>query len=464
MGSPLKIWERMGGRGKCVAGGLVLCGTGAAVLMSSWAPTSDTAVRLRGVVHLFNWLFRGSNASDGAWAETLGALHEAALDAEREGLGDDAAADAAKRALFGAQLAGLTGRGNAFSALGRALARKDAAAVLRRRRAFAEYYGARRGDVAKRGKPRKTIVIAGLPRTGSTFLHRLLACDAATRSPLWWEQMHDDPAPAAAGCLETDPRAAEVAKSLDAMFAVSPNALAEFNKFHKLGTLEVEECAPFLRRYYNDMDSSLMAPSALETRARWLDDEKVDRSFVARHLLAWLALQGNDRPWVLKAPLFTSFLPQLDAALDDDDALFVFTSRDPTKLVPSTCGMAEVAACLKADWTTCTLPALGASVARRMADWAARQKAFVDAKKGRGSNVLCLRYEDVVADPMAAVARIYESSGRVLTDETAATMRAHLDRNAQHRHGRPDYSMAKFGLEPATLEATFADYKRDFHV
>ena len=68
--------------------------------------------------------------------------------------------------------------------------------------------------------------------------------------------MHDDPAPAVS---PDDPRAAEVARALRGLAAISPNALAEFDKFHKLGSGEVEECAPFLRRYYNDMDSVLFA-------------------------------------------------------------------------------------------------------------------------------------------------------------------------------------------------------------
>ena len=97
--------------------------------------------------------------------------------------------------------------------------------------------------------------------------------------------------------------------------AISPNALAEFDKFHKLGSGEVEECAPFLRRYYNDMDSVLFAPRALDARSRWLRDPAVDKSFLARHLVAWLRLQNADKAWILKAPLFTYFLDELEGEI-----------------------------------------------------------------------------------------------------------------------------------------------------
>ena len=45
-----------------------------------------------------------------------------------------------------------------------------------------------------------------------------------------------------------------------------------------------------------------------------------------------------------------------------------------------------------------------------------------------------------------------------------AKMAAHLANNAKHRHGRPDYSIAKFGLDDAGLASDFAAYKADFGV
>ncbi|KAK7230419.1 protein kinase regulator, partial [Aureococcus anophagefferens] len=73
---------------------------------------------------------------------------------------------------------------------------------------------------------------------------------------------------------------------------VVPNRAAK--GFHKLGSGEVEECAPFLRRYYNDMDSVLFAPRALDARSRWLRDPAVDKSFLVRHLVAWLRGSSDD--------------------------------------------------------------------------------------------------------------------------------------------------------------------------
>jgi len=58
---------------------------------------------------------------------------------------------------------------------------------------------------------RRPLFITGLPRSGTTFLHALLAQDPAHRAPQVWEVMHPSPPPEAAsyGC---DPRISATAR------------------------------------------------------------------------------------------------------------------------------------------------------------------------------------------------------------------------------------------------------------
>ena len=42
---------------------------------------------------------------------------------------------------------------------------------------------------------RRPLFITGLPRTGSTLLHALLAQDVSCRAPQTWEVMHPSPPP-----------------------------------------------------------------------------------------------------------------------------------------------------------------------------------------------------------------------------------------------------------------------------
>ena len=105
--------------------------------------------------------------------------------------------------------------------------------------------------------------------------------------------------------------------------------------------------------------------------------------------------------------------------------------------------MAEVSAALKAAWTTPDfLHLLGEAVAGRLAAWAGLQADFAT----RRPDAVRVAYDDLVADPLAVVGRVYAAAGRTLTPETRAAMDRHLAENRQHKHGRAAYSLAKFGL------------------
>lgn len=390
----------------------------------------------------------------------------------RAAFSDDEAADSAKRSLFMMQVRGVFEAGNSFSAFGQITVMKDLMKCLGRRIAFAEECSRSLTPSSRDSVGPGVVIIAGLPRTGSTMLHRLLAADSTTRTPLWWEQMHDDPRPCPPSDLLTDPRAVEVQKDIDKIGVVSPNAVDELNKFHKIGSTEVEECAPFIRRYFNDMDGLYMTPKCIRDREVWCSSTQVDRTFLVKHLKAWLSLQGTAFPtgsehrWVLKAPIFTVFLPELEAGFPG--ATFVFTSRDPKNVIPSTCGLVEVAAAFKADWgsdPSVLMTRIGEYVLKRMELFAALQSKFVKGRGGKeGKGVTCVRYQDVMEDKLRSTRKIYSAAGREIGEEAMREMKEHLDANAQHKHGRAEYGLEKFGLSEMRVGEVMKDYKEEFGV
>jgi len=430
------------------------------LLVATSPAGQPSVVRLRNAWHLLNALDPQAKLIKFPAAK-LKEKHDAVLEAEKAAFGDSPASTAAKRALFDIQCDGVTGEGNKFTAAGRLMLGKDIAKRLDRRMRFAKLLTDNAELKAKSQRPIVSpVIIAGLPRTGSTFLHRLLAADPSTRSPLWWEQMHNDEdvTPPDEANLLTDPRIGPVAKAFDAVKAISPNAVKEFYKFHRMEATDVEECAPFLRRYFWDMEGASISADALAKRTAWLQSEQVDRSFLATELRAWLALHGSEASnsnWVLKAPLFTAFLWELAAAFPD--AAFVFTSRDPIQMMPSTCGMAEAFAGLQMRYDD-GLAVLGKAIASRMHQYATSQLAFCKTPPKGLKKPITLRYKEVLAKPMDAVRDIYKATGRPLSDAVVQTMAAHLAANKQHKEGRPDYSLAKFGLDKAEQEALFKEY------
>lgn len=412
-------------------------------------------VKLRGVFWAANWLCRVVGIGTTCDVDGLTDLHEQALAAEHVAFGDDAAADAAKRSLFRIQLHGVDAPGNRFTPLGRSIFGRDLAKRLRRRIRLANAVAA----APKRAIDAPVVIVAGLPRTGSTLLHRLLCADAAARSPRYWEFMHDDAGEAVAGedAVEDERRAAAVEAGFDKLAALSPNGLDEFKKFHHVDARAIEEVAGLLRRYVWDTETALLAPAAVAARARWFADDETDRSFLARHLASWVALQRlpKDRFWVLKSPALTAIVGEVADAFPD--ATIVFTSRDPARCVPSLCGLDEVACSVKFDYAG-GLEAHGAAVLSRLELYAANQCAFVLAARGLHPALVLLRYDDLVADPIACVERIYAARGATPSEEARAAMERHLEENAQHKHGRAAYGLGQFGLDAADLGRRFAAY------
>src|SRR5262245_26616320 len=88
---------------------------------------------------------------------------------------------------------------------------------------------------------RRPLVITGLPRSGSTLLHALLAQDPANRVPQTWEMMTPSPPPETA-TYDGDPRIAITARQIRWFPRLAP----EFRKIHAVGARLPEECVVIL--------------------------------------------------------------------------------------------------------------------------------------------------------------------------------------------------------------------------
>ena len=95
--------------------------------------------------------------------------------------------------------------------LGRVIARTDIVRLLENRLRMADVLN-HHPEIAA-GEIRQPIFIVGLPRTGTTILHELLAQDPANRVPMTWEVMHPWPPPER-DTYETDPRIAHRREAL----------------------------------------------------------------------------------------------------------------------------------------------------------------------------------------------------------------------------------------------------------
>ena len=154
------------------------------------------------------------------------------------------------------------------------------------------------------------VVIAGLPRTGTTHLHNLLAAAPTFRTLPYWESVEPFPLPAEAG-VEPDPRLGRGwTSAVQSMDMLMPH----FALMHEMTTEHVHEEIQLLA---NDFSTMLM--ETLAHVPRWRDyylahDQTSHYEYLATQLKALQFLRGGRR-WLLKSPQHLEQLPVLDAGL-----------------------------------------------------------------------------------------------------------------------------------------------------
>jgi hypothetical protein len=297
----------------------------------------------------------------------------------------------------------------------------------------------------------RPLIVLGMPRTGTTLLSYLLDRDGANRSLLRWEALASVPPPTTA-TLRTDPRV-DAARAGQAMLdALNP----EFAAIHYEAPDGPTECVAL---FSQDFKSLLWETIAnVPTYGTWLAGADFASAY-AYHERVLQVLQ-SDAPgrWTLKSPAHCFGLDALVARYPD--ARLVMTHRDPVAVVASVCSLvrslsgmfsdADHSAYIAAHWTDVVADAIERVRAFRERDGDGR---FVD-----------VRYDDLVADPIAAIRRIYTHFGDELADDAASAMAAYAQANPKGAHGRHVYSVGDLDLDPAALDARFAGYRAQFGV
>lgn len=296
---------------------------------------------------------------------------------------------------------------------------------------------------------RRPIIIAGLPRSGTTHLNNLLASDPQLRYLPLWEAIEPFPAPddAPGAPLDLMTRRQRhrdaVTPHLPKMIDVRPANAYEDAELMCLsfasGLLEMRAPMPGYAEWYAGTDLSFAY-------------EHLRTTFKA---LTWL--RGGQR-WLLKSPHHLDHLPELKAAFPD--AVMVFTHRDPVPVAASLLTMH--AYLLRRRLYPIDLPAMGRYWRRRIGSFQSRmleqRDLFAD---DRSIDVVFHRY---MADNLATAHDIYRVAGQPFTPQTRAALRSYLDGHVRHRHGRIEYRLSDFGLDPAELRGGLAAYTNRFGI
>ena len=291
----------------------------------------------------------------------------------------------------------------------------------------------------------RPIFVTGLPRTGTTAIHRLLAADPRHQGLELWLAEFPQPRPPRETWSDNP-----VFAQLDAQFAKAHAENPDYTGLHYMTPDEVEECWQLLRQSLHSVSYETLAH--IPTYSRWLAQRDWTKSY-ARHRknLQLIGLNEPEKRWVLKNP---SHLFALDALFNTyPDALVIQCHRPVETIMASMCSLAQHTT---EGWSnTFTGEAIGAD---SMETWSRGLELF-NAERARhdAAQFYDLDYVDLVKDPVGAVQAVYDHFGIEVTDEARAAMTATHEASRQGpRAPKHTYSLADYGLTDEQVKERFA--------
>jgi hypothetical protein len=296
---------------------------------------------------------------------------------------------------------------------------------------------------------RQPIFITGLPRTGTTFLHRLLMEDPENRAPAVWQTIY--PYPAARG---RDRRPALVARQLRAFERLAP----EFRGLHPLDATSPQECSEITAHTFQSLrfDTNYDIPSY----RRWLDQAgHLEAYRFHRRFLQHLQHQAPGGRWVLKCPDHLFALDEIRTIYPD--ARIVFVHRDPVKVLLSVAKLTEV---VRRPFTRRLDPrAIGRQESRRWQDGAERMIATGD-DAGLPESVCHVHHTALVADPVGTVTALYQHFGLDIRPDHVASIRRYTAERPRGGYGPRHYRFEDHGLDGALEREKFQPYMMRFGI
>ena len=293
--------------------------------------------------------------------------------------------------------------------------------------------------------------ILGLPRTGSTLLHRLMSASPQLTSTLSWECSYPLPFPDESPAAEI--RKGKAKKMMDVFLELSP----EFRDIHAVVWDGPEEDILLLDRSFTAMsyDSFYWIPSY----GVWL--RSYDQSRAYSELREWLqVLQWQDparadQKWVLKSP---HHLTAVDTTLDEfPDCKIVMTHRTPTSAVPS---YASMVSSMTAQYSDKGDPVkIGQYWSERFQE---SLRQFDEVRKRRPERFVDVPFKSTVAEPLETVLSVMAQLGLGVTDDDLKAFEDYLEINRQEKHGSHSYTAEDFGLSTEQLATDFAFYERAY--
>lgn len=301
---------------------------------------------------------------------------------------------------------------------------------------------------------RAPIIIAGLPRSGTTHMLNLISADERLRHLPYWESLEPVPHADEKGAPRAkDPRRTRCTEELVMQNAIMPY----FKNMHEMTADHTHEEIQLAC-----MDFSCMLFENYAVVPRWRDyflahDQSPHYAYIKK-VLQVLQWHVPKERWVLKSPQHMEQLPVLHKIFPD--ACYVLPHRDPLAIVVSLATMM--------------------SYTGRMSRTTIRPKVFADywcdrlrrmlrsmvehIPKLPTDKTIHVLFDDFMADDLATIGRIYETAKHPMDKATHSAMNHYIKTHPRGRLGRIEYDLDTLGIDVSFMREQFRFYTDEYGI
>lgn len=296
----------------------------------------------------------------------------------------------------------------------------------------------------------RPIIVAGLPRTGTTHLHNMLSADPSLRHMPYWESLEPLPLPGETGI---EPRRQRAAMGVDFLNSVLPH----FAAMHEMTTDHAHEEIQLLALTFSTMllETLALMPSY---RDWWNDNDQTPAYEYCKRVLQVMQHARGGTRWVLKSPQHLAQFRALQATFPD--ATFVVTHRDPLAVTVSLATMVTYTARLHLERVDpLAFGDYWAPRVEQMLDRCLHDRDLLPADQS-----IDIRFDEFMADEWATIESIYALADQPLSDASRAAINQFLHDHPRGRHGAIDYRAEPLGIDPVERARALKPYAERFGV